>query len=60
MLNHFLLSSKLQVSEMLHRAHTTADTVLRARFHNTVPAREVYVSIRKAPTEEHAPDMNNT
>jgi len=44
---------------MMNRVHTTVDTVLRARFHNTVRAREVYVSIRKAPTEEHALDMNN-
>jgi hypothetical protein len=44
---------------MLHRAHTTVDTVLSARFHKTVQAREVYVSIRTAPTEEYSVDMNN-
>jgi len=44
---------------MLHRAHTAVDTVLSARFHNTVRAREVYVSIGKAPKEEYALDMNN-
>jgi len=44
---------------MFHPAHTTVDIVLSARFHNTVRAREVYVLIRKAPTEEHALDMNN-
>jgi hypothetical protein len=30
-----------------------------ARFHETVQAHEVYVSIRKAPTEEYALDLNN-
>jgi hypothetical protein len=44
---------------MLHRVDTTVDTVLSAKFHKTMQAREIHVSIRTAPTEEYAVDMNN-